>query len=177
MNLFQLINSDISRYRVGNRNTLLTLFKAMYIHPSLLGVIHYRIERALWLRKNNPLVIIFFVISRFIYPFVRIYSGLELSHRAIIGDSLYIGHFGPTIIHPDVIAGNHLTVMHGCTIGADNSGVPCLGNDVYIGTGASIFGYVRIGDSVFIGPGAVVTTDVESGVAISIPTRIIHSNK
>lgn len=47
-----------------------------------------------------------------------------------------------------------------------------IGNDVWIGFGATIIGHVKIGDGAVIGAGAVVMTDVEPyGIALGNPAR------
>lgn len=51
-----------------------------------------------------------------------------------------------------------------------------IGNNVYIGTGASIFPGVTIGSNVVIGAHAVVTHDVPDGsVAVGMPARVIKT--
>jgi serine O-acetyltransferase len=175
--LLEYLRSDIDRYRTENSGWLSTIIKALYTHPSFLGVLYYRIERSLWTHKRNPISFILFIFTRFLYPIIRIYSGLEISPKAQIGKGFYVGHFGPTVIHPDTIAGDQLTIMHGCTIGSNGFGVPVISDNVSIGTGAALLGGIHIGKNVLIGPGAVITTDVEEGTAISIPTRIIKTKK
>jgi serine acetyltransferase len=70
-----------------------------------------------------------------LYPLIRIYSGLELSPRTQIGPGLYVAHFGPTVIHPEMIAGSHLTIMQGVTSGARKDGIPHLSNHMSISAG------------------------------------------
>lgn len=51
-----------------------------------------------------------------------------------------------------------------------------VGNNVYIGTGASIMPGVTIGDNVVIGAHAVVTHDIPSNsVAVGVPARVIKT--
>jgi serine O-acetyltransferase len=171
--LTEVLRSDLQRYKKkADYNNLLTVVEAVYSHPSFVGVVWYRVGHALWLRRKNPFWFILLGISRLLYPIIRAYSGLELSPRAQIGSGLWIGHFGPTVIHPDVVAGNNLTVLHGVTIGASKSGVPKLGDDVSIGTRATVIGGIHIADKALIGAGAVVTTDVARGsVVVGIPAK------
>lgn len=50
-----------------------------------------------------------------------------------------------------------------------------IGDNCYIGTGATILGPVRIGDNVTIGAGAVVTKDIPSNVVVAgNPAKIIN---
>lgn len=168
------LKHDIRRYAEPQTTSplFMTALKNLYSHPSFAGVVYYRIGRYLWLNRAAPLVAVLFFLHRLLYPVVRSYGGLELSPRAQIGPGLCILHFGPTIIHPDVVAGHDLTILPGVTIGATRTGVPRLGNEIAIGVGASLIGGIVIGNQVHIGAGAVVTQDVpDSCVAVGVPAR------
>ncbi len=174
--MLELIRRDIERYNDPGGNILLAGIRAAYSHPSFAGVVWYRIGHALWLRRKNPLWLILLVINRALYPLVRMYSGLELAPRTQIGGGMYVGHFGPTVIHPDTVAGCNLTVLQGVTIGASAGGIPCIGDDVSIGAGATVIGGITVGNRAIIGAGAVVTKDVPEGcVAIGIPAKLLGS--
>ncbi len=168
------IQSDISRYaaRGKYRNVVAVILENLYCHPSFAGVLYYRIGRWLWLSRKNVLFAVLLVCHRILYPLVRIYSGVELSPRAQIGPGLCILHFGPTIIHPEVIAGENLTMLRGATIGAVWGKIPRLGDNVYIGTGASVIGGIVVGNHVKIGAGAVVLNDLPDGcTAVGVPAQ------
>jgi len=167
---FQHLRQDMLRYRSEKNWLPVILIKNLYSHPSALGVINYRIGRKLWLSQNNPIVFLLWILARALYPLVRMYSGVELSPAAAIGPGLCILHFGPTIIHPGVVAGKNLTLVHGVTIGQARSGVPVIGDDVSVGAGATLLGGIHVGSRAQIGAGAVVTRDVpEYCLAIGIP--------
>lgn len=52
----------------------------------------------------------------------------------------------------------------------------CVGNNVYIGTGAYILPGVKIGNNCIIGAGAVVTKDIpDHSVAAGVPARVIET--
>jgi serine O-acetyltransferase len=52
-----------------------------------------------------------------------------------------------------------------------------IGNRVYIGPGAKLFGGIKVGDNVAIGANAVVTKDLpENAVAVGVPAKIINYN-
>jgi len=112
------------------------------------------------------------------FKLVEITTGVSLPAHARIGKGFYIGHFGNIIIHPDTVMGERCSISHGVTIGVlggDRPGVPRLGNDVYVGSGAKILGPVTIGDGAVIGANAVVLEDVPAGAtAVGVPARIIE---
>lgn len=173
--MFGALKCDLARYKVNpNDGWLVTSCKAVYSHPSFVGIVWYRLSRWFWLRKRNRVFWMAWLITRIFYPLVRMYSGLELSASADLGRGLWIGHFGPTVINPAVKSGEHLTILQGVTIGAGKNGCPSIGTNVRIGAGACIIGGVTIGDNVIIGAGAVVTKDVPANsIALGIPARAI----
>ncbi|HWE28826.1 MAG TPA: serine acetyltransferase [Polyangia bacterium] len=111
------------------------------------------------------------------FKLVEITTGVSLPAHARIGKGLYIGHFGSIVIHPDTMMGERCSISHGVTIGVlggDREGVPRLGNDVYVGSGAKILGPITVGDGAVIGANAVVLEDVPAGAtAVGVPARII----
>lgn len=52
-----------------------------------------------------------------------------------------------------------------------------IGENVYIGPGAKVFGKITIGNNVAIGANAVVTKDVpDNAVVAGIPSKILNMN-
>lgn len=170
------IRQDLRRYS-PDAPLLVILIKAIYAHPSLAGVLYYRIGHWLWLNRCNPLAWLAYVCHRTLYPLVRIYSGLELLPSTAVGPGLQVLHFGPTVIHPEAVIGSNVSMLHGVTIGVSvigisNMGVPHIGDNVAIGTGAAIIGDVHVGDNVTIGARAVVTSSVPNNkTVVGIPAR------
>lgn len=129
---------------------------------------------------------------RFLNP-VKYWRGKGVS----IGDSCEIyssANFGS---EPYLITiGNHVRINSGVNMvthdggawvlreyikGADAEkidmfGKICIGNNVHIGTNATIMPGVTIGNNVVIGCGAIVTKDVPSdSIAVGIPARVIET--
>jgi serine O-acetyltransferase len=79
----------------------------------------------------------------------------------IFGAGLSIAHIGTIVINPNVRIGEncriHTCVNIGTEAGLENK-VPIIGNNVYIGPGAKIFGNILIADNIAIGANAVVNT-------------------
>lgn len=125
-------------------------------------------------------------IPRLLLPFLTIWqklvemsTGIELPFTAQIGRGLYIGHFGQIIVSPMAVLGECCNISQGITIGQAGRGeqqfVPVIGDRVYIGPGAKLFGKLTIGNDVAIGANAVVTRDLpDNAVAVGIPAKVIN---
>ncbi len=170
------MRQDLRRYS-ADAPLLVVLVKATYAHPALAGILYYRIGHWLWARRRHPLAWLPLVCYLVFYPLVRMYSGLELWPFTSVGPGFQVLHFGPTVIHPAAVIGSNVTMLHGVTlgvsiIGISNIGAPRIGNNVAIGTGASIIGDITIGDHATIGAHAVVTSSVpEHTTVLGIPAR------
>ena len=90
----------------------------------------------------------------------------------MIGPGLYIGHFGGIIVSSAAVIGENCNISHGVTIGAagtrQRGGVPRIGNNVYIGPGAKVFGRITIGNNVKIGANCVVHKDVPENAVVAL---------
>jgi serine O-acetyltransferase len=109
---------------------------------------------------------------------VEITTGIDVPFTARIGRGLYIGHFGQIILSTRTVMGEFCNLSQEVTIGQAGRGqeqhTPIIGDRVYIGPGAKIFGKVVIGNDVAIGANAVVTKDLpDNAVAVGVPARIV----
>lgn len=99
----------------------------------------------------------------------------------VFGKGLSIAHPGPIIVNSAAKVGDYCRIHVGVNIGTaagNQLRVPEIGNNVYIGPGAKIFGQIHIADNVAIGANAVVNKDVltPSVTVAGVPAKII-SNK
>jgi serine O-acetyltransferase len=105
---------------------------------------------------------------------ILITSGIELNRETKIGKDLHLIHSGNIKIHPNTVIGDRCGIQQDVHIGVnmDNVGVPVIGNDVYIGDGAKLFGPITIGDGARIASNSLVIHDVPPGAtAIGVPAR------
>lgn len=79
------------------------------------------------------------------------------------------------IIAGGAIIGKNCFLSHQVTIGRSKGLAPVIGNNVYIGPGAKIFGGIHIGDNVRIGANCVVFEDVPDNTTVVLqkPRTII----
>jgi serine O-acetyltransferase len=94
----------------------------------------------------------------------------------VFGPGLSIAHYGSIVVTGRAKVGRNCRIHSGVNIGETPAGAPVIGDDVYIGPGAKIFGAVTIGDGVAVGANAVVNRDVPRGVTVGgVPARVISS--
>jgi serine O-acetyltransferase len=94
---------------------------------------------------------------------LKIKYGFDISYRTKIGRGLYLGHFGGVVIHGDTIIGDNCNISQGVTIGVSNHnriGSPMIGNNVFLGPGATVIGQIEIGHNVTIGTNSIVNFHV-----------------
>ena len=100
----------------------------------------------------------------------------------VFGKGLAIVHVGTIVVSPKVKIGAncriHVCVNIGDAIAKGQDGAPILGNNVYIGPGAKLFGPIEIGDNTAIGANAVVNASFISGncTIAGVPAKIISQN-
>lgn len=85
--------------------------------------------------------------------------------------SLRLPHPFLIIVHNTARLGCNCTLFHNVTIGViESQGIikaAQLGNNCYIGCGATILGYVNIGDNVKIGAQTIVLRDISSNETVT----------
>lgn len=115
-----------------------------------------------------------------IYGFFRLMSeivtNITIDPKMTIGEGFHLIHAeGPISIHPDVVIGKRCGIMHNVTIGTNmGSGVPQIGDDVFIGVGACVLGNIKIGNRVRISANSLVISDVpDDSIVIGVPAKVL----
>jgi serine O-acetyltransferase len=111
----------------------------------------------------------------------HVLTGADIAYEAQIGPGLVLYHPTGVVIGPECRIGARATIMQGVTIGSDAVVVgdergrsPVIGDDVFLGPGAAVFGAVELGDRVRVGANSVVTSSFPDGVVIAgAPAREI----
>lgn len=113
---------------------------------------------------------------------------IKLLHNSIVPSTVRIGlgttfAYGgiATIIHADVVIGCNCSIGSNVTIGGgqtmnDKTGLttPRIGDNVYVATGAKIFGGIEIGEFSIVAANAVVTSDVEPFTIVAgMPAKVV----
>ncbi|MHB9140545.1 MAG: serine O-acetyltransferase [Paludibacter sp.] len=93
--------------------------------------------------------------------------------KNVFGAGLCLVHYGTIVVSARAKIGENCRIHPSTSIG-DYNGVPIIGDNVYIGPGAKLFGNISIGNNVAIGANAVVNSDVPDNVTVGgIPAKII----
>lgn len=163
--------------RFGKRVTLLRKFRlgTMWRFQKCLRKLEYYSNT-----KHN----VFRNLFRYYYKWRLKALGMKLGWSIpinVFGPGLCIVHPGTVIVNGGVQAGKNCRIHAGVNIGANGGGntdTPTLGDNVYIGPGAKLFGKITIGDYCVIGANAVVNKSFhQNGVTIGgIPAKIISFN-
>jgi serine O-acetyltransferase len=100
----------------------------------------------------------------------------DIHPLAKIGGGFKIIHLGSIVIGGQAIIGKSVCVNSCVTIGEKNpkGGMPSVGNNVYIGTGAKLLGKIIIANNVLVGANAVVVCSFfeTNSVVAGIPAKI-----
>jgi serine O-acetyltransferase len=108
---------------------------------------------------------------RLISQIMRFATGMEIHPGAKIGRGFFCDHGSGVVIGETVEIGENCVMFHGVTLGGTGKHVgkrhPTVGNDVFLGTHATILGPVVIGDGVKVGAEAVIINrDVPAGCSV-----------
>lgn len=111
---------------------------------------------------------------------IRLLHNSAVYSQSNIGKGTIFAYGGiGVVIHKRVEIGENCIIGSNVTIGgrSKSKGVPVLGDNIYVATGAKIIGNLRIGSNSVIGANAVVISDVpENCVVAGMPAKVIKEN-
>lgn len=103
--------------------------------------------------------------------------GLQISSSTKIGYGFLIQHSFGTIVNPDTVIGNNVTLMQFVNIGTSKANAALIGDCTNIFPMTCIVNDVVIGKNVTIGSGSVVTRSIPANAtAVGSPARVINYN-
>jgi len=133
----------------------------------------YRIARKLYL-LNIP------ILPRLVYRMIYFINNSHIHYETEIGEGTKTAYGGiSVVIHKRSKIRSNCVIESCVTIGgkSEKKGVPRIGNNVFIGTGAKILGDIEVGDNSIIGANAVVIKDVpKNSIAAGVPAKVIREN-
>lgn len=119
------------------------------------------------------------IFYRKIFALYSLLMGYDIKYYTQIGNDFEIFHGARgTVINPNTVIGNNVSIRQNTTIGAkgfdDSEKCPRIENHVTVGPNVCIIGDITIGHHSMIGAGAVVVKDVPPyAVVVGNPARII----
>jgi serine O-acetyltransferase len=97
--------------------------------------------------------------------------------RHVFGPGLSLAHYGSVVVNGRAHVGRNARVHSCVNIGEADGKVPRIGDNVYLGPGAKLFGDISVGDGAVIGANAVVNRDVPPRVMVGgVPARVIRED-
>ena len=164
---------DIARYREKGSHG-----KELWLNPAIWAIGCYRLGN--WINVRRPFVLIRIplqIVSLLVNKFCEVFMEMCIDPSAMIGGGLYIAHIGGVHINPQAVLGKNCDIAHRVTIGTSamgRGGAPTLGDEVYVGTGATLVGKIKVGSRAKIAANTLVITNVPEGATVmGVPGRII----
>ncbi len=94
----------------------------------------------------------------------------------VMGEGFEIVHLGSVIVNANAKIGKYSRLHPGVCIGANHDKAPTIGDYVYIGPGAKVFGDITLADHIEVGANAVVnkSCDEQGAVLVGVPARMVE---
>src|SRR3990172_9225841 len=150
------------------------IFEVIVCYPGLHAIWMHRMANFLW-RHGLHLP------ARIVSHLGRFLTGIEIHPGARIGRRFFIDHGAGVVIGETAEIGDDVLMYTGAVLGGTSlkkgKRHPTIGNDVVIGTGATILGAITVGDRAKIGAGSVVVKSVPpDATVVGIPGRIVEEH-
>jgi serine O-acetyltransferase len=171
--MFEIIREDLERF--ANGPGFLNKIKISFTSIGFTTVILIRLQSFFYTHK-----MIF--LAYLLHHWNLFTTGADVLPGCKIGAGLRIEHPVGIVIGAGVVIGQNCTIMQGVTIGVkhidrtfNDHKYPIIGDNVSIGSKASILGGIHVGSDSIIGAHAVVTTDASAGSnLVGIPAREVR---
>lgn len=146
------------------------IMEVIICYPGLHAIWMHRIAHWFYRRRS-------YIWARIISHIARHFTGIEIHPGAKIGRRFFIDHGMGIVIGETSEVGEDCLLYQGVVLGGTTvqrkKRHPTLGNNVVVGTGATLLGAIKIGDNARVGAGSVVVHDVPGGATVvGIPARV-----
>lgn len=127
--------------------------------------------------KNHQGGVMYWVLAKYKFRKISVKLGFSIPIN-VFGPGLSLPHRGNIIVNPQTRIGENCRIHVGVNIGAHHDKAPKIGNNVYIGPGAIIFGDIEIADNVSIGANATVNKSVlePNSVVAGTPAKVVKTD-
>lgn len=167
------LTEDIARYRAKGYSG-----RQLWFNPAVWSIASYRLGNWLYTTRPNTLIRIpLKILSIFTLKWCEVFMEMCIDPQATIGPGFYIGHIGGVHINPGAVLGRDCDVAHRVTIGTSalgRQGAPTIGDNVYIGTGATLIGKIKVGSGAKIAANTLVISNIPEGATVmGVPGRVV----
>jgi len=170
--MFQAFAEDLNAV-VRNDPAATSRLETLLCHLPLHAVWAYRIAHHLHEQLRIPLL------PRLLSAFARFVTGVEIHPGARIGRAFFIDHGSGVVIGETAEIGDYCVIFHNVTLGGTGKHRgkrhPTVGDNVLIGTGATLLGPITIGSNARVGANSFIHMhDVPPDcTAVGTPARLI----
>jgi len=125
----------------------------------------------------------FFFLARLFSQIARLFTGMEVHPGARIEGGFFCDHAMAVVIGETAIIGKNCSMFHGVTLGGTGKHQehrhPTIGDNVLIGTHATLLGPIQVGDNAQIGAETVIINrDVPSNcTVVGAPGKIVKEGQ
>jgi len=176
--LIGTLRQDIGRCLDGGTGGARKVAAGILRNPGLQAILVYRFGRLLLGKRHPVFAWPFVVLGAPLYllaaGIVRACYGIRLRVSAEIGPGFWVGHFGGIEV-ANCRIGARCSVGQQTRIGSRSDPIgPRIGDGVWIGAHAKVFGPVKVGDAATVAPGARVKKDVPPHALVAgDPARVV----
>jgi len=145
------------------------------LYPGLHAIIVHRFNHFLW-KLGIPFI------PRLLSQISRFFTGIEIHPGSKIGKGFFIDHGIGVVIGETAEIGNNCVLFHNVTLGGTGKHKgkrhPTIGNNVMIGTGATLLGPIKVGNNVRIGANTfILMRDIPDNTTVcGTPGKIVRMN-
>jgi serine O-acetyltransferase len=156
-----------------------SLLKAYYANPRWKFIKKLRQAEYYLNVKKGPVYKCFYYLLFYRYKKYAMKLGFTIPLN-VCGEGLSLPHYGTIVISKEARIGKNCRIHVCVNIGASGGKkeAPQIGNNVYIGPGAKLFGDIKIGNDNYIGANAVVskTFDVNGVIIGGVPAKVLKED-
>ena len=170
--MFDTMLGDLRAIR-ANDPAAKSHLEAFLFHTPFHAIACHRVAHVLHARLGVSLL------ARFVSAFARFLTGVEIHPGARIGQRFFIDHGTGVVIGETTEIGDDCVMFHNVTLGGTGKHRgkrhPTIGDNVYIGTGATLLGPISVGSNAKIGAGSFIRMhDVPTNsTAAGPPARLV----
>jgi serine O-acetyltransferase len=147
-----------------------------FLYPGLHAIVAHR-----WLAHPLYRIKLGFL-ARLVSQLNRFFTGVEIHPGARIGKGLFIDHGMGIVVGETTVIGDNCVIFHHVTLGGTGKHVgkrhPTIGNNVMIGTAATLLGPIKVGNNVRVGAETfIINRDVpDNCTVVGAPGEIVRKD-